>query len=182
MKPVAVLCARARSVYHTLPGCDVFTAERDAFTFAGGSPVVAHPPSRLFGKLKHFAKSADEETERFLAVFCADQVRRCGGVLEHPAQSVLWEMAGLPQPGQPTREGFTLALPQWWFGHLGEKLTWLFFAGIARGDLPEIPFRLDSQERRPVENLSIRQREATPVALAEWLVETARRCTSPVSV
>lgn len=33
---VAILFARADSVYKTLPGCDVYDIERDALTFPGG--------------------------------------------------------------------------------------------------------------------------------------------------
>jgi hypothetical protein len=178
---VSVLCAQSRSVYNELSGVEVFDAHRDALTFAGGSPVVAHPPCRLFGRLRHYVKDTDTDTEKFLGIFCADQVRRNGGVLEHPANSSLWREADLPPPGQSQGEGFTLALPQWWFGHRSDKLTWFYFAGIDRADIPEIPFRLDDSTRRPVENLSKRQREATPRDLAEWLVECARR-TCPVTV
>ncbi len=175
LSTVTVLCAQPRSIYNEIPGVDVYDAARDAFTFPGGSPVVAHPPCRLFGRLRHYVTDTDTDTEKFLGEFCADQVRRNGGVLEHPAGSVLWKLADLPQPGQSQGEGFTLALPQWWFGHLSDKLTWFFFSGIDRANLPEIPMRLDSYDRRPVKNLSHRQREATPRALAEWLVECARR-------
>ncbi|WP_255347922.1 hypothetical protein [Xanthomonas sp. NCPPB 1128] len=41
MIQVAVLFARADSVYKTLPGCDVYDMERDARTFAGGMQVAA---------------------------------------------------------------------------------------------------------------------------------------------
>ena len=41
---VAVLFARADSVYKTLPGVDVYDIERDARTYDGPWPVVAHPP------------------------------------------------------------------------------------------------------------------------------------------
>lgn len=43
---VAVLFARTDSVYRSLPDVEVYDIERDARTFAGGMPVVAHPPCR----------------------------------------------------------------------------------------------------------------------------------------
>ena len=46
MTQVAVLFARADSIYKTLPGCDVYDIKRDARTWPGGCPVVAHPPCR----------------------------------------------------------------------------------------------------------------------------------------
>lgn len=34
-----------------------------------------------------------------LGLWCAEQVRKWGGILEQPAHSRLWEAAGLPRPG-----------------------------------------------------------------------------------
>lgn len=49
MGPIAVLCARADSVYKSLPACDVYDAERDALSI--GMVVVyarvAAAPVRL---------------------------------------------------------------------------------------------------------------------------------------
>lgn len=82
---------------------------------------------------------------------------------------------GLPLPGCSDANGFTVALPQYWFGHQGRKDTWLYVVGLLPGDLPDIPLRLEGQDRRPVEHLSKAQREATPLPFALWLVEVARR-------
>lgn len=43
---VAVLFAREDSVYKTLPECEVYDMARDARTYDGPWPVVAHPPCR----------------------------------------------------------------------------------------------------------------------------------------
>ena len=48
-RTVAVLFARADSYYKTLPGCEVYDMERDARTYDGPWPVVAHPPCRAWG-------------------------------------------------------------------------------------------------------------------------------------
>lgn len=82
---VAVLFARADSVYKTLPGTDVWDAARDARNWPGGVPVVAHPPCRAWGRLAHMAKPKPDEKD--LARWAVAQVRRFGGVLEHPAAS-----------------------------------------------------------------------------------------------
>jgi len=81
-REVAVLFARDDSVYKTLPGCDVWDTERDARRWPGGAPVVAHPPCRLWAKLRQFAKAEDPEAERRLAVDAVEHVRVFGGVLE----------------------------------------------------------------------------------------------------
>ena len=60
---VAVLFARADSNYKQLPECDVWDAERDARKWPGGCPVVAHPPCRAWGRLRHFAKPRDDEKD-----------------------------------------------------------------------------------------------------------------------
>jgi hypothetical protein len=96
-RTVAVLFARADSHYKALPGVDVWDIERDALKWPGGHPVVAHPPCRAWGKLYYFAKPRPGEKD--LALFAVKQIRRYGGVLEHPKDSKLWPAAGLPHPG-----------------------------------------------------------------------------------
>lgn len=98
MTPVAVLFARADSIYKTMPGCDVYDIERDARTWPGGCPVVAHPPCRAWGRLRKFAKPRDDE--KSLGPWAVEQVRTWGGVLEHPAESTLFAHCGMPRPGQ----------------------------------------------------------------------------------
>lgn len=190
MKTVAILCARSDSDYKKIAGCDVYDAERDARTFPGGLPLVAHPPCRLWGQLHALARCENPEAEKSLGVWCANQVREWGGVLEHPIRSKLWAAANLPRPGErDSFGGFTVAMPQQWFGHRAEKWSWFYVCGIEPKELPEIPFQIgeashviDTTKRlgkgvrgwRPCVNK--RERDATPPLLAAWLIETARRC------
>ena len=189
MTTVTILFARSDSVYKTLPGCDVYDAERDARTWPGGSPVVAHPPCRAWGRLRHFARP--REGERELALWAVGQVRRWGGVLEHPAASTLWTAAGLPAPGgRDSFGGFTLAVSQWWWGHRADKLTWLYVCGVGPGEVPAIPYRIGEPEyvvqsrkragHRP--HISKAEREHTPVELARWLVALAGKAVAPQRV
>lgn len=173
---VAVLCARRRSVYRRFAEADVYDAERGAYAFRGGVPVVAHPPCRAWGRLRAFAAAPPAELE--LALWCCEQVRAWGGVLEHPRDSRLWGAAGLPLPNEEPDAwgGWTLNASQYWFGHAAEKRTWFYIVGVGPGGLPEIPFRLAGPELRPLDRLSRRQREGTPEPLAHWLVELAARC------
>lgn len=192
---VAVLFARSDSVYKTMPGCDVWDIERDALRWPGGATVVAHPPCRGWGRLAHFARPAPGELD--LGPWAVGQVRRHGGVLEHPAYSKLWKAAGLPHPGTlDAWGGWTLPISQRWWGHRAEKATWLYIVGVEPRGVPDIPLRLGeathvvSQGRtrrkdgsrlvkgmpgwRP--DMKKPEREATPPELAAWLVELARRC------
>lgn len=185
VREVAVLFARSDSVYKALDGCDVYDIERDARTSPGGSPVVAHPPCRAWGRLRNFAKPRPDEMD--LARFAVDRVRTFGGVLEHPEASTLWADQGLPRPGCGFDKfgGWTLPVLQYWWGHKADKATWFYIVGVLPRDIPPIPLVLGEgshcvcsssknkmKARRP--ELTKAAREHTPPALAEWLVQLAR--------
>lgn len=185
MRTVAVLFARADSVYKTLNACDVYDAERDARTYTGSAPVVAHPPCRAWGQLAHMAKPRPDE--KALALFAVDAVRRCGGVLEHPAGSKLWPVAGLPEKSERDQwGGWTFQCSQYWWGHRAEKKTKLYIVGAGLHELPPVPFKVGRPEfvigdsgraskgtKSP--EVSKAEREHTPIDFAHWLVELARR-------
>jgi len=182
MKSVAVLFARADSIYKTMPECDVYDIERDARSFAGNMPVVAHPPCRGWGRLRQFSLATDEE--RSLGLLAVDWVRTYGGVLEHPAESTLFMHAGLPLPGRSpdSFRGWTFAIRQCDWGHRAEKMTWLYVCGISPDDLPEFPTPKEATHCiRPTKSyprlpsVTKREREATPPALARWLVDLAMK-------
>lgn len=190
MRQVAVLFARADSIYKTLPGCDVWDIERDARKWPGGAPIVGHPPCRTWSSLSHFCTQA-APGEKELAPWCVEQIRKWGGVLEHPPKSKLWPHMKLPEPGAPRDKwgGFTIEVKQYWWGHLCDKWTRFYIVGVGALPLP-IPFRAGEApmvmqfshkcRRRP--QLKPRSlREATPPALAEWLVELARRTRKPLA-
>ena len=189
-RTVAVLFARVDSIYKTLPGCDVWDMQRDALAWPGGYPVVAHPPCRAWGQLSHMANPLPGEMD--LARWAVAQVRRWGGVLEHPKLSRLWADQGLPRPGQHDAfGGWTLGIHQNWWGHRTEKATLLYISGCAPRNIPDMPApqlgesshviagsrsrqRRDHPRFRP--EVTKPEREQTPPDLARWLVELARRC------
>lgn len=167
-----VLYARRRSVYKSLRA-DVYDEERDARTWHRSAPVVAHPPCRGWGRLRRLSKHTADELA--LGLHAVAQVRRCGGVLEHPAWSGLWEAASLPRPGAGHDEhgGWTLPVDQSWFGHRAPKATWLYIVGVEPGALPPVPFHLGVATGR-VEAMGRPEREATPREFALWLLDVAR--------
>lgn len=118
---VAVLYAKAGSIYHTLPGVDVWDMQRDARLWPGGCPVVAHPPCRAWGRLRKQAKPRPDE--KTLALHVVQMVRTYGGVLEHPSSSTLWPAAGLPRPGAgfDAWGGFSVEVLQHDWFHLTAK-------------------------------------------------------------
>jgi hypothetical protein len=180
---VSVLFARTDSVYKTLDGCEVWDIERNALTWQGGTPIVAHPPCRAWGRLRQFALPRPGEKE--LALFAVSQVQQWGGVLEHPAQSTLWHEARLPAPGvRDEHGGWTLPINQHSFGHRAEKKTWLYICGCEPKDIPDLPLVLGRATHciRPTKSyprltsVTKPEREHTPPELARWLVELARKC------
>ena len=183
MRRIAILFADRDSIYKELLGCEVYDVDRDALTFPGGMPVVAHPPCRLWSCLSHFSTAPVEE--KGLATWAIRVCQREGGVVEHPATSRLWKEAGMPRLGERDKfGGWLLPVLQWWWGHRAEKATKLYLVGIGPKDLPPIPFRIGEPTmycNRPRSkaglNLDIpkRERSATPHAFAEWLCEVARR-------
>lgn len=185
---VAVLFARADSNYKNDPRCDVFDIDRNALTWCGGSPVVAHPPCRSWSRMRAFAKPRDGERE--LALWAVEQVRRFGGVLEHPSGSALFREMGLPRPGSTDRDefgGWVLPISQKWWGHRAEKRTWLYVVGCESTAVPALPLVLGEAERvcglwsgrdrsRARKDIGPAEREHTPPALAQWLVDLAEKC------
>lgn len=190
MITVAVLFARADSIYKTLPGTDVYDIDRDARTWPGGAPVVAHPPCRAWAGLRFHAKP--REGEKDLAHFAVQKIREFGGVLEHPLKSTLWPAANLPPTGnRDAWGGWTLVIHQNWFGHRAQKATRLYIVGCEPADIPVMPLRLGEATHtvglwsgrnkaacRP--SITKSEYEGTPPELAIWLVELARRCKATI--
>lgn len=179
---ITVLFARKDSIYKSFPDLDVYDIFRDARTWRGGNSVIAHPPCRAWGQLRHFAKPRADEKQ--LAQFSVDLIRKYGGVLEHPARSTLWQAAGLPPPGKfDAFGGFTFPIFQSHFGHRAEKKTFLYIVGMNPRHLPAIPFSLapashvcETRKRDGRPSIRKSEREQTPVDLALWLVSVAKLC------
>ena len=102
---VAALFVDPRGPYPELLGAErCWDADRDARTYAGPWPVVAHPPCQLWVNFAalNFKRYGGEHNRPgndggcFAAALAA--VREFGGVLEHPAFSNAWEAHGLTRP------------------------------------------------------------------------------------
>lgn len=171
---VAALYVRGDSIYRQL-GVDCWDIERDARRYGGPGPVVAHPPCRAWGRLRAFAKPRHDEKAAGLRALW--QVRRFGGVLEHPASSLLFMAAGglRPGAGRDAFGGWVLPVLQQDFGHRAPKATWLYIVGCDPADIPGFALRLGVAPGR-VSSMGKAERERTPEAFARWLIDLAGRC------
>jgi len=184
METVAALYVDVeRGPYAAIDDVDCWGVERDATTYAGPCPVVAHPPCGAWGR--YFYKAHDDGHTGPIA---ARQVREFGGVLEHPRNSTLWKHCQMPAPGQFPDEhgGYTIAVLQCDWGHVATKHTWLYIVGCDIRNLPPMPARrppVQAPYRKPngrlsspLERMKKSARHLTPPAFAAWLVELASRC------
>lgn len=182
---VTALYVRQDSIYKEL-GIDCYDIHRDARTFPGGTPVVCHPPCRSWGQLAHMSKP--RAGERDLAILAIQQIRQYGGVLEHPRASKLWKELSLPTGNQRDEYGgFTMCINQHWFGHRAEKKTLIYICGIEPSEIPsytvsfDVPTKVITQSIRKgrmgfKSRVTTREREATPIELAKWLIAIAEKC------
>lgn len=132
---IAALFVDPNGVYAGVAGVKMWPSHRDARTYAGPWPVVAHPPCQRWGRFWHgsplnphqFAKGDDKGC--FAAALAA--VRTWGGVLEHPAHSHAWLAHSLPWPAaegwhRDIDGGWCCYVEQGFYGHPSRKPTWLY--------------------------------------------------------
>jgi hypothetical protein len=154
---IAALYVQRDGVYAGLPGVDVWDEARDARTYAGPWPVVAHPPCERWGRFWHgsprkphqFAKGDDGGC--FAAALAS--VREWCGVLEHPADSHAWAAHGLTPPPRSggwhaadMAGGWACYVEQGHYGHGARKATWLYAFGV---DLPSLVWGAAPQVLHP---------------------------------
>ena len=199
---IAALYVQTGGCYFGLDGVDPWDEPRDARTYPGPWPVVAHPPCARWGRYWFGGPSARVRRELgddggcFASALAA--VRQWGGVLEHPAHSHAWRRFGITPP-RP-RQGWTFPghhrgrschVEQARYGHRARKATWLYAVLPA---YPELDWRESppgvrhdegfhsTAERRaaraqglaPIERQGKRERAATPAEFRDLLISMAR--------
>src|SRR3546814_14638832 len=114
---IAALFVERGGVYWDLDGVDPWDRQRDARTYAGPHPVVAHPPCERWGRYWYGGPMLHKLGRRlrvgddggcFKAALAS--VRRWGGVLEHPEGSNAWRAFEL---NMPTRSGGGRSEERW---------------------------------------------------------------------
>lgn len=119
---------------------DWYDDRRDARTHKSDArPVIAHPPCQRWCRFAGLVESRwghKRGEDGGLFAHALASVRRCGGVLEHPAYSDAWKAFSLPAPvtgagwcpGAAPFE-WTCYVEQYQYGHLAKKATWLYYVG-----------------------------------------------------
>ena len=137
---VAALFVQPDGCYTGLTSVDAWPESRDARTYCGPCPVVAHPPCQLWGRMAavNYARWGGDHNHPGNDGGCfaaaVEAVRRWGGVLEHPATSNAWAAHGLIDPAsmgwqQTIDGGWVCEVWQSAYGHRANKATWLYYFG-----------------------------------------------------
>lgn len=194
---ISALFVENGGCYWSAEGVDPWDIKRDARRYDGLNPVVAHPPCERWGRFAGGSPtkrgySVGEDGGCFASAL--ESVRRCGGVLEHPAHSKAWAEFGLlapPNGGGWMRNGerneWTCHVEQGHYGHGARKATWLLYVGefepppLIWGKSPQkLPAKrlaergYESARRAgAVANMSHKQRQRTPVAFRDLLISLA---------
>jgi hypothetical protein len=155
---IAALNVDQQGAYANLADVDCWGEDRDARTYAGPFPVVAHPPCQRWGRFWHGSPRKPHQFQLgadggcFAAALAA--VRQWGGVLEHPADSHAWAAHGLHRPNRAggwiaadMLGGFTCHVEQGFYGHTARKATWLYAFGVT---LPDLHWGKGEQQLDPV--------------------------------
>ena len=147
-RQVAALFVEDGGCYSGLPGVDPWPESRDARTYGGPNPVVAHPPCQRWGNFWHGTPARPHQYRLgddggcFAAALAA--ARTWGGVIEHPAGSRAWAWFGIAKPRAGAgwvpagNGGWTCSVDQGHYGHFARKSTWLLAYGMPRDALPEL--------------------------------------------
>jgi hypothetical protein len=155
---IAALYVDPAGCYAGQPDVDPWCELRDARTYAGPHPVVAHPPCQRWGRFWHGSTrkphrfKLGEDGGCFGAALAS--VRQWGGVLEHPADSHAWAAFGLNKPDRSGGwvnadflGGWTCYVEQGHYGHLSRKGTWLYACKV---ELPSLRWGVGEQRLHPV--------------------------------
>lgn len=185
---VAALFVEAMGPYAGQPGVDLWDEIRDARKYVGAAPVVAHPPCARWCR---FAKqveavhghSVGDDYGCFESALA--NVRRVGGVLEHPAFSLAWPEFGLTYPStlgwQRCIDGSWVAMVnQSSYGHVASKPTWLYAYGVDPSALAIQPGAASARiggrsgKGSRLRRIDTRESAATPALFRDYLLSLAR--------
>lgn len=202
--PIAALYVAQDGCYANRPGVDVWGIDRNARSYVGPHPVVAHPPCQRWGRFWHGSTRKPHQFQMGEDDGCFSgalhAVLKWGGVLEHPADSHAWDdeffkIRRPPRTGGWVPDdqygGWTCYVEQGHYGHFSRKPTWLY---ASKAHCPELIWGPASQRLHPIAlekygyakarrigmaamiggKNKTRIREATPLPFRDLLISIAR--------
>lgn len=197
---ISALFVESDGVYFNDPRIEPWDIKKNAMLYQGINKVIAHPPCQRWGRywgggpmLHGTDRQLFKGNDSGNFAHCLWAVRTFGGVIEHPEASHAWKWYGLNRPpihGGWIRAdcfgGWTCCVSQGFYGHRGQKLTWLYAVGTKRPDLKwgkcpgkqlmEDGFHSKEERARLVktgicQRMSKKQRSATPPIFKELLID-----------
>lgn len=195
---IAALFVEGNGPYAGVEGIEIWDKRRDARSYSGPYPIIAHPPCERWGRYwfggpsVKIRKQLGDDNGCFESALTS--VRQFRGVLEHPEGSHAFRKFSLPIPsfnGGWTNSdlygGASCCVAQGHYGHRARKMTWLYAVGIYRSEMiwgPCKKERLDegfhsAQERRekrnlgqkPISRLSKKENLWTPLPFRDLLIK-----------
>jgi hypothetical protein len=183
---IAALFVQTGGAYFGMPDVDPWDEQRDARLYTGPWPVVAHPPCNRWSQMNNvnaarYGYKLGEDEGCFASALSS--LRRFGGVLEHPAESLAFRRFRLTRP---RRGGWQLGLDGFWttevnqaaYGHRATKRTWLAYCGHKAP--PALDWRCVRGTHQiggfdvTLPQLPKRERASTPPAFRALLISIAR--------
>lgn len=190
---IAALFVQSGGCYSQADNVDPWPEDRDARLYDDIYPVVAHPPCQLWGKMAkvNYSRWGGEHNKPGNDNGCfksaLDSVNRCGGVLEHPAQTYAWNEFGLTKPSKngwsKSGAGWVCEVWQSAYRHKANKATWLYYVGVnapfeLRWDrvkgTHQVGFQDQRGKARNKPTLSKKDANATPILFRNELVRLAQ--------
>lgn len=189
---IAALFVEKGGIYWDNENIDAYDVSKDAMSYSGELPVVAHPPCQLWGRFakinyirwggEHNKPGNDGGSFKF----ALDQVRRCGGVLEHPAYTNAWKEYNLPRPSTfgwtEVNGDYVCEVWQSAYGHRANKKTWLLYKGInppfeLNWDKPRGTHQIGGRDQRGKSKnkptVGKKEASATPIKFRDELIRLA---------
>jgi hypothetical protein len=190
---IAALYVDPNGPYPKMDDVEWWDETRDARNYQGYFPVLAHPPcGRWCGMARMNERRWGAKVGADGGCFesALNAVRRCGGVLEHPARSIAWTHFGLQKPAGI---GWLKSINREWvaevwqsaYGHKATKRTWLLYVGAN----PPIDFDASRPRgthqigggihtgNRLLPRLNGSETHLTPQKFADYLVRLTRHST-----
>ena len=186
---IAALFVEENGCYFDLENIDPWPESRDARTYPGDYPVIAHPPCQLWGNMAYvnYARWGGEHNKPGNDKGCfakaLEFVEKYGGILEHPKNSRAFAKYGIDKPSgigwQKSRKGWICEVWQSAYGHQANKATWLYFVGKVPYDLdwsrPKAEYQIGFHDQRGKSRnkptLSKKLANATPIRFRDELIK-----------